>query len=392
MKRKAIIIVLDGVGIGALPDAERYGDLGANTLAHVAERAGLRLPNLSALGLGNIPGSGLPSVERPLGGYGRMKERAQGKDTTSGHWEIAGLTLQKAFPVFPEGFPQAFIEALEAAISRKTLGNYASSGTVILEQLGEEHLKTGSPIVYTSADSVFQIAAHEEVVPPDALYAICRTARALLTGDLAVGRVIARPFVGRPGSFVRTGNRRDFSLEPMGDTLLDVLKRAEYAVLGVGKIEDIFAHRGLTDSDHASGNEACVDALLRYQSRPEEGLIFVNLVDYDALYGHRRDAQGFARALEAFDGRLPEILQAMGEEDLLVITADHGCDPTHAGTDHTREYVPVLLYRKAPPMAGDLGTRESFSDVAATVLAFFGLPNALGGESMIGSSTTAKGD
>nr|HML48962.1 phosphopentomutase [Clostridia bacterium] len=260
MKRKAIIIVLDSVGIGALPDAARYGDLGANTLAHVAERVDLRLPNLLALGLGNIEGSGLSSSERPLGAYGRMKERAQGKDTTSGHWEIAGLTLEKAFPVFPDGFPQAFIEAFEAAIGRKTLGNYASSGTVILDQLGEEHLRTGHPIVYTSADSVFQIAAHEEIIPPEELYAICRTARDLLAGGLAVGRVIARPFSGKPGSFVRTGNRRDFSLEPPGDTLLDVLKRAGYAVLGVGKIEDIFAHRGLTDSDHASGNEACVDA------------------------------------------------------------------------------------------------------------------------------------
>lgn len=379
-KKKAILIVLDGVGCGNAPDAKAYGDEGANTLRHIAEAFHTQLPNLCALGLGHIEDSGYAPAENLCGAYGRCVEWSAGKDTTTGHWEITGLKLEKPFPTYPDGFPREVMEAFENAVGRGALGNYASSGTEILVRLGEEHMRTGKLIVYTSADSVFQIAAHEDVIPPEELWDICKRARGLLTGRHAVGRVIARPFTGEPGAFVRTGNRRDFSLTPPGDTLLDVLSGHGFDVAGVGKIEDIFAHRGLTVSDHANGNPACISSMLSMMARELNGLIFVNLVDFDMQYGHRNDAAGFARALEAFDAVLPEIQACMGPEDLLIITADHGCDPLFPGTDHTRECVPLLCWGQAIRPV-HLGTRATFADIASTILDNFGLENTLSGTS-----------
>lgn len=378
--KKAILIVLDSVGCGNAPDARAYGDEGANTLRHIAETAHPRLPNLEAMGLGNIPDTGFRAAECPNGLYGRCMERSAGKDTTTGHWEIAGLSLETPFPTYPEGFPGDVIEAFEKAVGRGTLGNCTASGTEIIERLGEEHLRTGKLIVYTSADSVFQIAAHEELVPAPELWRICETARALLQGKHGVGRVIARPFVGKPGAFKRTGNRRDFSLTPPSDTMLDVMSRAGLDVWGVGKIEDIFAHRGLTDSVHSAGNPACIETLLSMMQKDMNGLIFVNLVDFDSVYGHRRDTVGYAKGLEEFDAALPQIMSQMGQDDVLMLIADHGCDPTYRGTDHTREMVPLLCWgRRITPQA--LGTRGSYADIAATLLEYFGLENTLGGES-----------
>lgn len=379
-EKKAILVVLDGVGCGNAPDAAAYGDEGANTLRHVAEKAAPALPNLRGIGLGHIPDAGFAPDPLMRGGFGRCRERSAGKDTTTGHWEMAGIITEQPFPVFPDGFPPDVIEPFEAAIGRGILGNYPASGTEILTVLGEEHMRTGKPIVYTSADSVFQIAAHEEVIPPQDLWTICEIARGILRGPYAVGRVIARPFVGKPGAFVRTGNRRDFSLVPPGDTLLDLLKRAGYDVAGVGKIEDIFAHRGLTESDHAAGNDACIASMLRRLETPLNGFLFVNLVDTDSIYGHRNDVQGFARALEAVDRALPLIQAQMGPEDLLLFSADHGCDPAFPGTDHTREMVPLLAW--SPGIAAvDLGVRQTYGDIAATILEMFDLPNPLTGTS-----------
>ena len=343
MKRVAIF-VLDGVGIGEMPDAGRYSDAGADTLGHVIEKMDPDLPNLREMGLYNIRGWA-QGEEEPIGCFGKMAEKAAGKDTTSGHWELAGLTLETPFPTYPDGFPEELIREFEDAVGMEVIGNKAASGTQIIEELGPEHLKTGKLIVYTSADSVFQIAAHESVIPPEELWHICRVARSLLTGKNAVGRVIARPFAGEPGHFVRTANRRDFSVNPVGETMLDVLKNAGFDVLGVGKIEDIFNHRGLTQSNHAAGNEACMDAAMEFLKKDYwKGLMFVNLVDTDMLYGHRNDVAGFAGALEAFDKRLPALLRLLGEDTLLIITADHGCDPAFPTTDHTREYVPLLVW------------------------------------------------
>lgn len=384
MQKKAILIVLDGVGCGNAPDAAAYGDEGANTLRHVAEAAHPALPNLAALGLGSIPDTGIAASGKLIGAYGRCQEISAGKDTTAGHWEMAGLPTRTSFPTFPDGFPPDLIAAFEKAIGRGTLGNYAASGTAIIETLGEEHMRTGKPIVYTSADSVFQIAAHEAVIPPKELWAMCETARVLLKGPYAVGRVIARPFIGEPGAFVRTGNRRDFSLQPPGDTLLDVLSRNGFDVAGVGKIEDIFAHRGLTQSDHASGNAACIASTLKMMDKPLNGLLFVNLVDFDMVYGHRNDLDGFARALEAVDQALPAIMAKMGPADLLMFTADHGCDPGFPGTDHTRELVPLLCW--TPGLVPvDLGLRATYGDIAATILEMFGLENTLSGTSFYSS-------
>lgn len=381
--KKAILIVLDGVGVGNAPDADAYGDAGANTLGSVARIARPSLPNLSALGLAHITGSGLPRPETVCGAYGRLTERSAGKDTTTGHWEMAGLPLLEPFPTFPNGFPAEIIDALARRSGRGIIGNCVASGTEILESLGAEHMATGRLIVYTSADSVLQIAAHEAVVPPEALWRICEAAREVLTGPYAVGRVIARPFVGEPGAFTRTARRRDFSMPPPKDTLLDCLCQEGLDVVGIGKIEDIFAHRGLTRSDHASGNAACIAATLSMLEEPLHGLIFANLVDFDMLYGHRRDAHGFASALEEVDRAIPAILSRMGPDDLLLFTADHGCDPAFRGTDHTRESVPLLCYRKRMRSPTDLGTRGSFADIAATLLSFFGLPQTLPGESFL---------
>jgi phosphopentomutase len=375
---RVILIVLDSVGVGALPDAAEYGeqDPVSNTLANTARAVGgLKLPHFQRMGLGNIvPVQGVPPADTPSGAYGRMAEGSKGKDTTTGHWEIAGLCSTQPFPTYPQGFPQEIIEAFEEQIGRKSLGNYAASGTVIIQDLGDEHVRTSYPIVYTSADSVFQIAAHEEVIPPEELYRICEVARQILSGEHNVARVIARPFAGPiEGKYVRTENRRDFSAQPPHPTILDRLVDAGHRVMAVGKIEDIFAHRGITDAIHSTNNMAGVDATLQFMRQGEPGLIFTNLVDFDMLYGHRNNPRGYADALEAVDARLPELLAAQRPEDLLVFTADHGNDPTTSSTDHSREYVPLLAVGAGVRAGLDLGTRDTFADLGATVTDVLGI-------------------
>ena len=382
--KRVVLIVLDGAGIGELPDAGAYGDVGSDTLGHVLSSQKPDLPNLSALGLGNIRGFGDYTDEEPIGCFGKMAERSPGKDTTTGHWELAGLPLSKPFPTYPNGFPPEVIEAFERETGMKAIGNKPASGTAIIEELGREHLRTGNLIVYTSADSVFQIAAHESVIPYLTLWDICRAARRVLTGEHAVGRVIARPFTGEPGSFTRTENRRDFSVDPIGDTMLDLIKDAGQDVIGVGKIEDIFNHRGLTRSDHAAGNTACIASTIEFLKKNWQGLMFVNLVDTDSKYGHRNDPKGFAGALEEFDRHLPEIIRLLGEDDLLIITADHGCDPCFHTTDHTREYVPLLVWGLGLQEGVNLGVRTSFCDVAKTVMEALGVDNDMPGTSFLG--------
>ncbi|HHY92441.1 MAG TPA: phosphopentomutase [Firmicutes bacterium] len=368
------VLVADSVGVGALPDAPLYGDEGSNTLGHVAEAVGgLHLPVLQRLGLGNIlPVAGVPPAAQPAAAFGRLAERSAGKDTTTGHWELMGVILSRPFPVYPHGFPPDLIAQLEKAIGRRVLVNKPASGTAIIEELGPEHLATGRPIVYTSADSVFQVAAHEEVIPLQELYHICTVARQLLTGEHAVGRVIARPFIGRPGGFHRTANRRDFSLPSPAPTVLDQALATGRRVLGVGKIGDIFAGRGLSECRHTAGNAEGLAATLAAVREKSWDLIFSNLVDFDMLYGHRNDAAGYARALEEMDRGLAELLAALDLRDVLILTADHGCDPTTAGTDHSREYVPFLVYGAAV-QAVPLGTRTTFADVGATVAAALNL-------------------
>ncbi len=373
-KNRAVVVVLDSLGVGELPDAAQFGDAGCHTLLHILARMpDLALPNLRSLGLLRLLGA--QDAVLPQAGWGKMAERSRGKDTTTGHWELSGLVLDKPFPTFPHGFPDAFLERFSQAVGRPCIGNCTASGTEIIQRLGDEAVRRGALIVYTSADSVFQVAAHEEVVPLSELYAICQTARGMLTGDLAVGRVIARPFVGGQGQYVRTANRRDFSLEPTGRTMLDALQAAGRDVLAVGKISDIFAGRGITESFPTHGNEEGERALLDLLERDFSGLLFVNLVDFDMLYGHRRDAEGYGRALEHFDRTLGEALRRLRPGDLLAVTGDHGCDPTFRGTDHTREYVPLLLHGGA---TGDLGVRTSFSDLAATVCRHLGVAWASG--------------
>jgi phosphopentomutase len=370
------VIVLDSVGIGELPDAPAFGDRGSNTLGNIAQAVGgLELPHLEALGLGNIaPLAGVAPQGEPRAAYGKMAEVSAGKDTTTGHWELMGVQLMRSFPVYPDGFPREVLDAFEAAVGRKTLGNYPASGTVILDELGVEHVRTGKPIVYTSADSVFQIAAHEEVLPLDALYHMCRIAREMLRGEHEVGRVIARPFVGTPGQWMRTPNRRDFSVTPPQATVLDALKTAGMMVYAVGKIEDIFAVQGITDAVHTRDNRDGVDQTLHaMRTRPERGMIFTNLVDFDAKFGHRNDPQGYAQALVQFDARVPELLDTLADDDLLVITADHGNDPTTPSTDHSREYVPILLTGAAVRRGATIGVRETFADLAATIADIFGV-------------------
>lgn len=373
--KKCVCIVMDSVGIGALPDAARFGDEGSHTLGHVMEQTGIKLTNLCKLGLANIEDCGLPGrVDKPLGCYAKAAEKFDGKDTTGGHWEMAGLVLDRPFPTFPNGFPKELMAQFEAAIGRKTLGNRAASGTKIIQELGDEHMRTGYPIVYTSADSVFQIAAHEQVIPPEELYEICHTARKLLQGPWRVGRVIARPFIGQSGQYVRTERRRDFSVKPPEDTMLDVLKKNGFETVGIGKIEDIFAQQGLTDIRHTTNNTDGIRATLAAQKEAFSGLVFTNLVDFDMLYGHRNDVKGYAEALLEFDSALPEIIRALGPEDLLIITADHGCDPTTPSTDHSREYVPIVCTGPRLGRGVDLGIRDTFADISATILDFFGLP------------------
>ncbi len=381
--RRVVLIVLDSVGCGDAPDAAQYGDSGANTLSNTARAVGgLHVPNLGVLGLGHITTiEGVPPNPSPVAAFGRLTEISAGKDTTTGHWELAGLPVLTPFPTYPDGFPPELIAEYEQRIDRGTLGNCPASGTVIIEQLGAEHVRTDKPIVYTSADSVFQVAAHEEVIPIAELYRLCRIAREMLTGEHAVARVIARPFTGQPGAFKRTERRKDFSFAPPRETVLDALKAAGQDVIGVGKIEDIFASRGLTDSCHTTNNMAGVDAVLRYLAHPGRGLIFANLVDFDMLYGHRNNPRGYADALEQFDARLPEIEAALQDADILMLTADHGNDPTSVSTDHTRERVPILVTGPQIRRGVDLGTRASFADVAATLAALLGVTWTGAGES-----------
>ena len=381
--KRVVVIVLDGAGAGWQHDAAKYGDEGANTLGNVLAQAHPDLPNLTDLGLMEIMGMQPADADAPIGCYGTMLEKSAGKDTTTGHWEIAGLTLKQPFPTYPNGFPEEVIRAFEEETGRGTLGNTVASGTEIIKELGAEHLRTGKLIIYTSADSVFQIAAHEAVLPPMELWHVCRTARRLLKGEHNVGRVIARPFEGNVGAFVRTANRRDFSVDPVGRTMLDALKDAGYDTLGVGKIEDIFNHRGLTQSNHAAGNPACIEATLDYLRKDRwRGLMFVNLVDTDMLYGHRRDVPGFAASLEAFDRKLPEIMRLLGDDGMLMITADHGCDPAFTRhTDHTRERVPLLVWGLGLEEGVNLGERASFADLSATALEALGCNEKLDGTS-----------
>jgi phosphopentomutase len=382
---RAVLIVLDGLGVGALPDAAAYGDAGADTLAHIAHSVGgLVLPHLTDWGLGALgPIEGVPLVSAPKGAVGRMAERSAGKDTTTGHWEMMGLVTEVPFPTYPQGFPPEVIGRFEAAIGQKVLGNCTASGTEIIQRLGEEHLRTGAPIVYTSADSVFQIAAHESVIPPAQLCDLCRIARKILEPPHHVGRVIARPFTGRPGAFIRTERRRDFSYPPHGKTLLDHLTADGIAVVGIGKIEDLFAQRGVGWSVHTRNNMDGVDRTLAAIEKMKHGLIFTNLVDFDMLYGHRNDAEGYARALAEFDARIPELTAQLRDEDLLVITSDHGNDPTTPGTDHTREHVPLLVYgKRVRPVP--LGVRSTFADLGQTLAEFFKVGPLPVGESFLG--------
>ncbi len=383
--KQIVLIVLDSVGVGALPDAAEYGDAGANTLVHIAEKlGGLQLPNLAQLGLGKIEKiPGVPAV-KARGCYGKMRELSKGKDTTTGHWELAGIVLEEPFRTYPEGFPDEVIKAFEKEIGIGILGNIPASGTQIIQDLGKEHMNTGKPIVYTSADSVFQIAAHEEVIPVDRLYEMCKIARKILVGPHAVGRVIARPFIGTPGNFTRTERREDFSLEPSSDTILDLIKRSGLEVMGVGKIEDIFAQRGLTRSNHTVSNMDSVDAVLAYMDLNKTGLIFANLVEFDMTYGHRNNVEGYGAALKDFDRRLPELLSKLSSDSLLIITADHGCDPTHPGTDHTREHVPVLITGDFIKEDYDLGIRGSFADLGATITEILDVPMPKYGNSFAG--------
>lgn len=380
--RAVALIVLDSVGIGGAPDAASFGDEGSATLVHIASAVGgLRLPNLTAFGLGNLADiEGVPPVDRPRAAHGILTERSPGKDTTTGHWELAGVVLDKAFPTYPDGFPPDVIEAFEDRVGRKSLGNVAASGTEIIERLGAEHMATGKPIVYTSADSVFQIAAHVDVIPLEELYDMCRAARELLRGEHEVGRVIARPFRGEPGGFERTPDRHDFSVLPPAETVLDAISGAGLEVRGVGKISDIFGGRGLTSSHPTRSNDEGVDAVIEELAAIDRGLVFANLVDFDQSFGHRNDPSGYAGALEDFDRRLPEIVDALGEGDVLIITADHGNDPTTSSTDHSRERVPLLV-TGAVRGGVDVGVRSSFADCGATVAELLGIDTNIPGES-----------
>ncbi|MDW7728862.1 MAG: phosphopentomutase [Bacillota bacterium] len=384
--RRVVIIVLDGAGVGELPDAVKYGDEGANTLFNVIKKhQPLELENLYSLGLDKIlninpENSGQPAAARI---FGKMSPLSPGKDTTSGHWELSGLVLETPFPVFPDGFPDEIIKAFEKSIRRGTLGNIAASGTEIIKVLGSEHINTGKPIVYTSADSVFQIAAHEDIVPREQLYEWCKKARTLLTGNYAVGRVIARPFTGSSGNFTRTQGRHDYSLDPPGDTLLDLTEQSGYPVAVIGKVSDIFAHRGITDHLPGGTNNDIVNDLLTMAGEISNGLLWATLGDFDTVYGHRNDSKGFALALEDFDRKLAGILKMLKKEDLLFITADHGCDPTFPTTDHTREYVPLIAWNEKFPFNLDVGIRKSYADLAATAAQWLNIRPPQNGTSII---------
>lgn len=384
MINRAILIVLDSVGAGELPDAFEYGDEGSNTLKNLYKNAqNFTLPNLEKLGLLNMDGfEDIKNSNSFTGSVAKCNEQSKGKDTTTGHWEISGLILDKPFPTYPNGFPDSIIKEFEQKTKRKVLGNYAASGTEIIKDLGKEHVETGNLIVYTSADSVFQVAAHEEVVPLEELYNICQIARDMLQGEHGVGRVIARPFIGEDGNFVRTGNRKDFSLEPYKDTLLDYVKNSGKEVYAIGKIEDIFVNKGITKSNHTKNNEEGILATIAAIKEDSEGLIFTNLVDFDMIYGHRNNVQGYADALMYFDKNLPEIMDNLKDTDLLIITADHGCDPTTESTDHSREYIPLIFYGKNINDNNNLGILDSFSAIGKTILDIFNIENDIEGISV----------
>ena len=369
------LIVLDGAGIGAMPDAPEWGDAGSDTFGHICESRQLNLPNLQSLGLGNIrPLAGVPAIANPRGGFGKCALKSNGKDTTTGHWEMAGIILERAFPTYPNGFPQPLIEDfIKRTHVPGVLGNIPASGTEIIKQLGDEHVKTKKPIVYTSGDSVFQIAAHEEVIPLDRLYEICEIARGMLRGENEVGRVIARPFLGAPGSFYRTENRHDYAVPPPRENLLPLLSDHGLDVVSIGKIASIYDSTGVTQELTAKNNQQSMDQTIAALSDDTRGLIFSNFVDFDMLYGHRRDTEGYARALEEFDARWPEIEIAMRDGDLVMLTADHGNDPTYRGTDHTREYAPLIVYGKKAKASVSLGSRSSLSDIGATIAENFDL-------------------
>ena len=384
MFKRAIVIVLDSVGIGELPDAAAYGDQGSNTLGHIGRAVRLRIPTLAALGLARlVPLPEVPAPASPLAAFGRMAERSPGKDSVTGHWELMGLVLDRPFPTFPNGFPADLIDAFERRIGRAILGNVVRSGTAVIDEYGAQHIETGSPIVYTSADSVFQIAAHEEVVPLPQLYAWCEIAYELAVDGMGLGRVIARPFVGNVGAFTRTANRHDYAMVPKGETLLDKLTAAGVPVTAVGKIKDLFAGRGIGDSFATASDEQGMDRVEEAMASQERGLIFANLVDFDTVYGHRNDVHGYAGNLERFDRRLSRLIPQLRSDDVLVITADHGNDPTTPSTDHSREYVPVLLVGEKVRKAVDLGTRSTYADLGQTLADVFEVAPLANGESFL---------
>lgn len=366
---RVIWMIIDSVGIGALPDSEKFGDIDVNTLGNIVKKyKDIKLPNMINMGLGNIDGiDSLNNTESPIGAFGRASEVSKGKDTTTGHWEMTGVLVETPFKTYENGFPKEIIDEFEKRTNRKVIGNKPASGTAILDELGEQQMRTGEVIVYTSADSVFQIAAHEEIIPLEELYKMCEIAREIMMGDNAVARIIARPFIGQPGAFERTSNRRDYSLSPFEDTVLDTIKKSNLEVIGVGKIEDIFNKQGITEAIHTKDNMDGVDQTINYIKKDNKGLIFTNLVDFDSKYGHRRDVEGYKNALEEFDARIPEIIDNMKDDDILIINSDHGNDPTYKGTDHTREYIPILVYGKNVVNGLNLGTRKTFADIGATV-------------------------
>lgn len=385
MIKKVILIILDGLGIGELPDAEEFGDKGSNTLRNMANAVGvLDLSNLEGMGLGLIGDfKGIKKIKEPIASYGVMAEASKAKDTSTGHWEMMGLIIERPFLLYPHGFPPEVIDTFEKAIGRKILGNRTASGTEIIKELGEEHMMTGKPIVYTSADSVFQIAAHEDVIPVEELYRMCEIARDILKEPHNVGRVIARPFTGTPKNFKRTPRRKDYSLPPPREIVLDRLKEKGIPVIGIGKIEDIFAKRGITEAIHTENNQDGINKTLKAMRKNNKGLIFTNLIDFDMLYGHRNDPEGFAKALTDFDKSLPRFFNEMWSDDILIITADHGCDPTTPSTDHSREYVPLLVYGKAIKAGINLGIRKTFADIGATIAEIFDIKKPEEGESFL---------